>query len=46
MIDGGESESLELSRNTDDAPVNITNKIGRVVLGKGGIQNQGQSGAP
>lgn len=34
--------SLMLPRNTDDAPVNITNKIGRVVLGKGGIQNQGE----
>lgn len=29
-------------RNTDDAPVNITNKVGRVILGKGGIQNQGE----
>ncbi|KAH9841493.1 uncharacterized protein C8Q71DRAFT_853875 [Rhodofomes roseus] len=33
-------QTYNVTWETDDAPVNITNKIGRVVLGKDGIQNQ------
>ncbi|KAH9936235.1 uncharacterized protein B0H18DRAFT_1164086 [Fomitopsis serialis] len=38
-------QKYNVTWETDDAPVNITNSIGRVVLGKSGIQNKGKHSA-